>query len=65
MATFLDNLCNQDDKEFYLKQAFTFKIDIDQSLLILAANQQTEQVFQRDDASEMISTVTKPLAEVS
>ena len=48
MATFLDTLSNRQDKEYYLKQGFTYKIDIDTSLLILAANQQREQTFDKE-----------------
>ena len=62
MATFLDTLANQQDKELYLKQGFTYKIDIDQSLLMLAANQQRDQPF---DQEEMISTTARTLQEVS
>lgn len=64
MAKFIDSLTNQQEKQFYLNQGFTFKIDIDQSLLILAANQQTDQLFQQDQTTETMSTQDKPLNEV-
>ena len=64
MATFLDTLSNREDKEYYLKQAFTHKIDIDASLLILAANQQRNQTFSVDNHQEIISTNSKHLDEV-
>jgi len=64
MATFLDTLSNRQDKEYYLKQAFTYNIDIDASLLILAANQQREQTFDQDNNEEIISTNSKTLNEV-
>jgi hypothetical protein len=65
MATFLDTLVNRQDKEFYLKQGFTYKIDIDQSLLILAANQQSNQPFDHDDQQDLIDITTKHLTDVS
>ena len=64
MATFLDTLANRQDKEYYLKQGFTYKIDIDTSLLKLAANQQREQAFTKNNAEEIISTTSKNLNEV-
>ena len=64
MATFLETLSNRQDKEYYLKQGFTYKIDIDQSLLILAANQQREQTFDQEPTEEIISTNSKSLNEV-
>ena len=64
MATFLDTLSNRQDKEYYLKQGFTYKIDIDASLLILAANQQRDQTFDKDNNEEIISTNAKTLHEV-
>lgn len=64
MANFLDTLSNRQDKELYLKQAFTHKIDIDQSLLILAANQQRDQLFDEKSENELITTNSKPLNEV-
>jgi hypothetical protein len=64
MATFLDTLSNRQDKEYYLKQGFTYKIDIDASLLILAANQQREQTFDKENNEEIISTNSKNLNEV-
>jgi len=64
MAIFLDTLSNRQDKEYYLKQGFTYKIDIDTSLLILAANQQREQTFDKDNNEELISTNSKNLNEV-
>jgi F0F1-type ATP synthase epsilon subunit len=64
MATFLDTLSNRQDKEYYLKQGFTYKIDIDASLLILAANQQREQTFDKENIEEIISTNSKNLNEV-
>ena len=64
MATFLDTLSNRQDKEYYLKQGFTYKIDIDASLLVLAANQQREQTFDKDNNEEIISTNAKTLHEV-
>jgi hypothetical protein len=64
MATFLDTLSNRQDKEYYLKQGFTYKIDIDTSLLILAANQQREQTFDKENNEDVISTNTKTLHEV-
>jgi hypothetical protein len=64
MATFLDTLSNRQDKEYYLKQGFTYKIDIDTSLLILAANQQREQTFDKENNEDIISTNTKTLHEV-
>ncbi len=64
MATFLDTLSNRQDKEYYLKQGFTYKIDIDTSLLILAANQQREQTFDQENNEEIISTNSKNLNEV-
>jgi len=64
MATFLDTLSNRQDKEYYLKQGFTYKIDIDTSLLKLAANQQREQRFDKDNNEEIISTNSKNLNEV-
>ncbi len=64
MATFLDTLSNRQDKEYYLKQGFTHNIDIDASLLILAANQQREQTFDQENIDEVISTNSKNLNEV-
>lgn len=64
MATFLDTLANRQDKEYYLKQGFTYKIDIDTSLLRLAANQQREQAFTKNNVEEIISTNSKNLNEV-
>ncbi|CAF3708853.1 unnamed protein product [Adineta steineri] len=63
MATFLDTLANRQDKEHYLKQGFTYKIDIDTSLLKLAANQQREQTFDKNNTDEIISTNLKNLNE--
>ncbi|CAF1067642.1 unnamed protein product [Adineta ricciae] len=63
MATFLDTLANRQDKEYYLKQGFTYKIDIDTSLLKLAANQQREQAFTKTNTEEIISTNSKNLNE--
>lgn len=64
MAAFLDTLSSQQDKEYYLKQGFTYKIDIDASLLILAANQQREQTFDTENNQEIITTNSKNLNEV-
>ena len=64
MATFLDTLANREDKEYYLKQGFTYKIDIDTSLLKLAANQQREQTFDKTISEDVISTNSKNLNEV-
>ena len=64
MATFLDTLSSRQDKEYYLKQGFTYKIDIDESLLILAANQRRDQEFHKDNNQEIISTNSKDLNEV-
>ncbi|CAF3998572.1 unnamed protein product, partial [Rotaria sp. Silwood1] len=63
MAKFLDTLSNRQDKEYYLKQGFTYKIDIDTSLLILAANQRRDQTFDKDNNEEIISTNSKNLNE--
>ncbi|CAF4112432.1 unnamed protein product, partial [Rotaria magnacalcarata] len=63
MAKFLDTLSNRQDKEFYLKQGFTYKIDIDTSLLILAANQRRDQTFDKENNDEIISTNSKSLNE--
>ncbi|UJR15865.1 hypothetical protein I4U23_002791 [Adineta vaga] len=63
MATFLDTLANRQDKEYYLKQGFTYKIDIDTSLLKLAANQQREHAFDKNSTEEIISTNSKDLHE--
>lgn len=64
MAIFLETLANRQEKEYYLKQGFTHKIDIDQSLLILAANQQREQTFDQENHEDIISTSSKKLNEV-
>jgi hypothetical protein len=64
MANFLDTLSNREEKELYLKQGFTYKIDIDQSLLILAANQQRDQTFDQEQPERLICSNTKALVEV-
>jgi len=64
MANFLETLSKREDKEFYLKQGFTYKIDIDASLLMLAANQQRDQTFEQTTHEEIISISSKQLNEV-
>lgn len=64
MAKFLDTLSSREDKEYYLKQGFTYKIDIDASLLALASNQRRDQTFDQDSSEEVISTISKTLNEV-